>query len=76
MKILFILSPILFIIGCSGEPEPKISDEVQDFLFNNLKINEKFNELDDYIKGVDFFVDVKKVETAVQPATDKALKGL
>ena len=47
MKILFILSPILFIIGCSGEPEPKISDEVQDFLFNNLKINEKFNELDE-----------------------------
>jgi len=39
-------------------------------------LDEKFNELDDYIKGVDFFVDVKKVETAVQPATDKALKGL
>lgn len=36
----------------------------------------KFTELDEYIENVDFFVDVDSVEGAVQPETDKALKGL
>ena len=39
-------------------------------------LDEKFNELDNYIKNVDFFVDVDKVKDAVQPETDKVLKGL
>ena len=39
-------------------------------------LDEKFNELDDYIKTVDFFVDIDKVKDAVQPETDKVLKGL
>jgi len=39
-------------------------------------LDEKFNELDQYIKNVDFFVDVDKVKDAVQPETDKVLKGL
>jgi hypothetical protein len=39
-------------------------------------LDEKFNELDIYIKNVDFFVDIDKVQHEVQPATDKALKGL
>ena len=36
----------------------------------------KFNELDEYIQNVDFFVDIDKVKDAVQPETDKVLKGL
>ena len=39
-------------------------------------LDEKFNELDQYIKNVDFFVDIDKVKDAVQPETDKVLKGL
>lgn len=39
-------------------------------------LDEKFNELDAYIKNVDFFVDIDKVKDAVQPETDKVLKGL
>ena len=39
-------------------------------------LDEKFNELDKYIKNVDFFVDVDKVKDTVQPETDKVLKGL
>ncbi len=39
-------------------------------------LDEKFNELDHYIKNVDFFVDIDKVKDAVQPETDKVLKGL
>lgn len=39
-------------------------------------LDEKFNELDRYIKNVDFFVDIDKVKDAVQPETDKVLKGL
>jgi tryptophanase len=36
----------------------------------------KFNELDAYIENVDFFVDIEKVKAAIQPETDKVLKGL
>jgi len=39
-------------------------------------LDEKFNALDVYIKNVDFFVDIDKVKDAVQPETDKVLKGL
>ena len=39
-------------------------------------LDEKFNELDQYIENVDFFVDVNKVEATVQPETDKVLKKL
>ena len=39
-------------------------------------LDEKFNELDQYIQNVDFFVDIDKVVDAVQPETDKVLKGL
>lgn len=41
-----------------------------------MMLDEKFIELDDYIKNVDFYVDVDSVEGTVQPETDKALKGL
>jgi predicted Ser/Thr protein kinase len=39
-------------------------------------LDDKFNELDQYIKNVDFFVDIDKVKDTVQPETDKVLKGL
>jgi len=44
--------------------------EIEDIL------NEKFQNLDQYIKTVDFFVDIDKVVNTVQPETDKVLKGL
>jgi len=39
-------------------------------------LNDKFYNLDDYIENVNFYVDVDAVEESIQPATDKALKGL
>ena len=48
----------------------------QDPLEIEAMLDEKFNELDQYIKNVDFFVDIDKVKDAVQPETDKVLKGL
>ena len=39
-------------------------------------LDEKFNELDQYIHNVDFFVDIDKVKDTIQPETDKVLKGL
>jgi hypothetical protein len=48
----------------------------QDPLEIEAMLDEKFNELDVYIKNVDFFVDIDKVKDAVQPETDKVLKGL
>jgi hypothetical protein len=44
--------------------------EIEDML------NEKFNNLDQYIDNVDFFVDIDKVVSTVQPETDKVLKNL
>jgi hypothetical protein len=39
-------------------------------------LDEKFNQLDQYIKNVDFFVDIDRVVDTIQPETDKVLKGL
>ena len=39
-------------------------------------LNEKFQDLDEYIENVDFFVDIDKVVNTVQPETDKVLKNL
>jgi hypothetical protein len=44
--------------------------EVQDLL------NEKLQELDQYIHNVDFFVDIDAVVETVQPETDRVLKNL
>lgn len=41
-----------------------------------MMLDDKFIQLDQYIVNVDFFVDVEKVQDAVQPETDKVLKGL
>lgn len=50
--------------------------EGQDPLEIEDMLNEKFNNLDPYIKNVDFFVDIDKVVDTVQPETDKVLKNL
>lgn len=39
-------------------------------------LNEKFEDLDQYIENVDFFIDIDKVVNTVQPETDKVLKNL
>ena len=46
--------------------------------FNDIEnmLDEKFEELDAYIENVDFLIDIDKVVGAVQPETDKVLKGL
>jgi len=45
-------------------------DEIEELL------NAKFQDLDEYIETVDFFIDIDKVVGAVQPETDKVLKNL
>jgi hypothetical protein len=45
-------------------------DEIEELL------NAKFQDLDEYIENVDFFIDIDKVVGAVQPETDKVLKNL
>ena len=39
-------------------------------------VNERLQELDEYIENIDFFVDIDKVEQTVQPETDKLLSKL
>jgi hypothetical protein len=39
-------------------------------------LDAKFHDLDQYIKNVDFFIDIDKVVDTVQPETDKVLKDL
>ena len=39
-------------------------------------LDEKFNQLDQYIHNVDFFVDIDSVVKTIQPETEKVLKGL
>lgn len=39
-------------------------------------LNDKFDQLDEYIKTVDFHVDINRVVDTIQPETDKVLKNL
>ena len=39
-------------------------------------LDDKFDELDQYIHNVDFLIDIDKVVNTIQPETDKVLKGL
>lgn len=39
-------------------------------------LDTKFDELEQYINNVDFFVDIDKIASTVQPETDKVLKRL
>jgi hypothetical protein len=61
----------------------KVEIDVKRLLADGMEPNEiesmldlKFNELDAYIENVDFLIDIEKVVDAVQPETDKVLKGL
>lgn len=51
-------------------------DEGQNLEEIESLLDEKFNQLDQYIKNVDFYVDIDKVVNTIQPETDKVLKGL
>ncbi len=61
----------------------KIDIDVKNLLNEGMDPNEietmlddKFNQLDQYIENVDFLIDIEKVVDTVQPETDKVLKGL
>ena len=45
-------------------------DEIEELL------NAKFQDLEEYIENVDFFIDIDRVVNTIQPETDKILKGL
>jgi hypothetical protein len=53
------------IVDNGAEPE-----EVESML------NDKFEELDQYIESVDFFINIDSVVGSVKPITDDILKGL
>jgi len=46
------------------------AEEIEEWL------NDKFDDLDEYIVTVDFFVDIDQVANVVQPETDRLLKNL
>ena len=50
------------------------SKDIANYIYTNYV--DKFIELDAYIQNVDFLIDIDKVVSAVQPETDKVLKGL
>jgi septum formation inhibitor MinC len=61
----------------------KIDIDVKTLLRDGMDPNEieamlddKFNQLDQYIENVDFLIDIEKVVDTIQPETDKVLKGL
>lgn len=54
----------------------ELINDGQDPLEIEALLDEKFNDLDAYIKNVDFFIDIDKVVNTVQPETDKVLKDL
>ena len=39
-------------------------------------LNAKFHDLEEYIENVDFFIDIDRVVSTIQPETDKILKNL
>lgn len=54
----------------------QLIDDGQDPEEIETLLDEKFNQLDQYIENVNFFVDIDRVVSTVQPETDKVLKGL
>ena len=54
----------------------ELIDAGQDPREIEMMLDDKFNDLDEYISTVDFFVDIDKVVATVQPETDKVLKNL
>lgn len=54
----------------------KLLDEGQDPGDIEQVLDQKFQDLDQYIENVDFFIDLDRVVNTVQPETDKVLKNL
>ena len=54
----------------------QLIDDGQDPEDIEILLDEKFNQLDQYIQNVDFFVDIDQVVKTIQPETDKVLKNL
>lgn len=54
----------------------QLLDDGQDPNEIEALLDEKFNQLDQYIENVNFFVDIDKVVDTIQPETDKVLKNL
>lgn len=54
----------------------ELIEEGQDLEEIESLLDEKFNQLDQYIRNVDFYVDIDKVVDTIQPETDKVLKNL
>lgn len=54
----------------------ELIDDGQDPNEIEALLDEKFSQLDQYIEKVDFFVDIERVVSTVQPETEKVLKGL
>ncbi len=54
----------------------QLIDDGQDPANIEELLDVKFHDLDEYIENVDFFIDIDKVVSTVQPETDKVLKDL
>jgi hypothetical protein len=54
----------------------QLIDDGQDPTEIEELLDAKFQDLDEYIENVDFFIDIDKVVNTVQPETDKVLKDL
>jgi hypothetical protein len=54
----------------------QLLEEMEDPEYVEDLLQHKFEELDDYIDNVDFFIDIEKVAEEVQPITDLVLKGI
>ena len=61
----------------------QVTIDVQQFLKEGMEpfevedmLNQKFQDLDDYIANVDFFVDIDSVVGTIQPETDRILSNL
>lgn len=54
----------------------ELIEDGQDLEEIEALLDEKFNQLDQYIQTVDFYVDIDKVVSTIQPETDKVLKNL
>ena len=54
----------------------QLLDDMEDPEYVEELLQHKFEELDDYIDNVDFFIDIEKVAEEIQPITDLVLKGI
>lgn len=55
---------------------PALLESSADAILVEEYLNEKFEELDDYIQNVDFFINLEHVSKTVQESTGQLLKNL